>query len=105
MASLYCSPDLVRPSMTFLAVPFLRVLIRYASFSASVRLDLVCIETPNCSQKVFQLNMFLLNVGTSRLGSLTDLASGAGEAVLVLCEQGAFGPRANSQDAPFYSVQ
>ena len=64
-----------------------RALLRYASFAASARPDLVCVETLNCSQNIFQLSISPSKVGTSSLGSLTDLVSGTGEVVLVFCER------------------
>lgn len=75
MASLYCSPDLDRPSMTGLAEPSLRAWQRYANFSVSEKAARSCTVMLNCSQKVLQFKIVPSNVGTSSFGSLTPLES------------------------------
>jgi len=80
-ASVYCFPDWESPSMTRLAVPSFNECRNYTSFYASERLGLLCEDTSNVFQKVFQCKMIPLNVAMSNLISLTQWGSDFIEAV------------------------
>ena len=60
--------------MLFADPPF-KACCKYTSFSESDKLRRSYTDTLNCSQKVLQASMLLLNAGTSSLCSLTPFAS------------------------------
>ena len=63
--------------MTFFTDPSFKEGWKYTSFSESERLERLCTDTQNHSQKDLQLRVFPSNADTSSLGSFTPMLSGS----------------------------